>query len=71
MLKEDAKVAVVVRSKLLKFAEGQDPTKDEPFEVVEREHTLEGPEAEALLMTLGKVDPSEVVRRSTNKQEGK
>jgi len=64
MKSEQTKITVTAKSKILKFNEEQDPSKDEPFEVIEKTYVLEGAEAEQLLKEVG-ADPSEVARRAT------
>lgn len=53
VLADDAKVAVTIRSRILKFNENQNPDRDEPFEIVEKTHVLEGEEAVRLLAAFG------------------
>jgi hypothetical protein len=62
MLGDGVKITVTVRNRIYKFHEGQNPETDEPFEIVEKVHALEGEEAERLLREQG-VDPEEVKRR--------
>jgi len=70
MKSEQTKITVTAKSRILKFSEEQDPSKDEPFEVVEKTYVLEGKEAEQLLKEVG-ADPSEVARKATKpKKEG-
>ena len=49
---EVGKITVKAATKILKYAPGADPEKDEPFEVVEREVVLEGEEAETIIQQL-------------------
>lgn len=62
MLGDGTKITVTACCRILKYHEGQNPKKDEPFEVVEKVHILEGEEAEKLLREQG-IDPEEVKRR--------
>lgn len=49
MAGERVPLRVVLRSRVLKYEEGADPQKDMPFEIREKEHVLEGQEAEEFI----------------------
>lgn len=59
---DSAKITVTAAARILKYQEGQDPSKGAPFEVVEKTYVLEGPQAEALLRSQD-IDPEEVKRK--------
>jgi len=56
---EKPKIQLKEHRRILKYAVGADPSKDKPFEVIEREIVIEGEEAEQLLRMYG-VDPEKV-----------
>jgi len=49
MQNDAGRVTVTIQTRLLKYAEGVAPEMGQPFEVVEREHIVEGDEARRLL----------------------
>jgi len=51
-MKDEPNISVTAKYKILKFAEGADPNKDQPFEVVEKEEVITGEAAIALLNSL-------------------
>lgn len=48
-----SKITVKAKRRITKFAEGADPGKDQPFEVIEKEDVFTGQEALNLLDQLG------------------
>jgi len=52
-MQSNLELKITAKTRIAKFNEGQDPDKDEPFEVVEQEVVLTGDKAKQLLETLG------------------
>ena len=55
-MQSNLEIKVKAMTRILKFAEGQDPEKDEPVAIEEKEIVLTGEEAKKLLEELGGED---------------
>ena len=52
-MQNNLELKITAATRIAKFAEGQNPDTDEPFEVVEKEVVFTGEEAKKLLEELG------------------
>lgn len=50
-------ISITAKRRILKFAEGADPKKDKPFEIIEKKETYEGQQALDIMARMGMHKP--------------